>query len=328
MLDLHSYDYYVIGLSGGKDSVASLLFLLEKGIPRSKIEAWHHLVDGRESTLMDWKVTEDYCRVLCQSLKIPIYYSWRSGGLEKEMLRFNSPTEAVVFESPEGLRSSGGESNSLGTRLRFAQIGGSMVTRYCSSYAKIMVADVAIAHQDRFKGKRTLVVTGERRLESASRSKYLEFQPHRKHCKSRHVDHWRPVIDWNEAQVYEIASRWSIRPHPCYFLGFGRASCQMCIFASDNHLASLYKIDPERVLRIAGYERQFNEYWQSQGLTGYTIHRQYSVMERVARGTPFDMKQEHIKLALSDLYYESIFVPHGEWEFPSGAFSKDTSGPS
>lgn len=55
------YDRYVVAFSGGKDSLACLLHLLECGVDRSKIELHHHLVDGREgSTLFDWPVTESY----------------------------------------------------------------------------------------------------------------------------------------------------------------------------------------------------------------------------------------------------------------------------
>ncbi|MFI4926375.1 MAG: hypothetical protein ACHP7E_01645, partial [Burkholderiales bacterium] len=62
-----------------------LLRLLELGVPRSRIECQHHLVDGREgSTLMDWPVTESYCTALCQALGVPLTFSWREGGIERE----------------------------------------------------------------------------------------------------------------------------------------------------------------------------------------------------------------------------------------------------
>ncbi|PHJ64960.1 phosphoadenosine phosphosulfate reductase [Nostoc linckia z7] len=327
--DLASYDYVIVALSGGKDSVACLLYLLELGVHKSKIECWHHLVDGRENPLLfDWECTEDYVRVLCQALGIKLYYSWRSGGLEREMLRYNLPTAATFFETPEGLKTAGGGSNKLGTRLRFPQLSAGMSTRWCSSYGKIGVADAAINNQSRFKGKRTLVITGERRQESSARSKYLEFESHRTHCQSRHVDHWRPVIDWSSEDTFIIAQKYSLLCHPCYYLGFGRASCQMCIFASDDQLASVYKIAPHKVNQIAEYERQFSGYWQQKEGKTYTIHRTLSVMERVARGKPFDMKDEDIKLAVSPVYYKSVIVPPSKWEMPMGAFSKDTAGPT
>jgi tRNA(Ile)-lysidine synthase TilS/MesJ len=47
--DLNSYDVIVVAFSGGKDSIACVLHLLELGGPRERIELWHHDVDGREA---------------------------------------------------------------------------------------------------------------------------------------------------------------------------------------------------------------------------------------------------------------------------------------
>ena len=41
-IDINSYDHYIIAFSGGKDSLACLLHLLELGVDRSKVELWHH----------------------------------------------------------------------------------------------------------------------------------------------------------------------------------------------------------------------------------------------------------------------------------------------
>jgi tRNA(Ile)-lysidine synthase TilS/MesJ len=79
------YDLYVIAFSGGKDSLACLLHLLELGIPKSKIELWHHRIDGTESDLLfDWVCTDDYIKKIGEAMQIPAYFSWREGGLEKK----------------------------------------------------------------------------------------------------------------------------------------------------------------------------------------------------------------------------------------------------
>lgn len=96
---MNDYDHYIVAFSGGKDSLACVLHLLDIGIPKEKIELWHHLVDGKEeSTLMDWPCTEDYCRKVAEYLKIPIFFSWKEGGFEREMLRQNTPTAPNKFE--------------------------------------------------------------------------------------------------------------------------------------------------------------------------------------------------------------------------------------
>src|SRR3546814_19920193 len=83
----------------------------------------------------------------------------------------------------------------------------------------------SIRNQDRFLGKRTLVVTGERAQESVARSKYQTFERHRTDTrdgtrKARHVDHWRPIHAWTEEQVWAVIQRFGIVPHVAYQLGW------------------------------------------------------------------------------------------------------------
>ena len=61
--------------------------------------------------------------------------------------------------------------------------------------ATVSALALAITNEPRFKGKRLLFLSGERRQESAARSKYAEMERHRTHMQSRHVDHWRMAID-------------------------------------------------------------------------------------------------------------------------------------
>ena len=59
LLPLEEYDLIVVLISGGKDSVACYLKLLELGVPKERIEFWHHDIDGgHPSRRMDWKCTQ------------------------------------------------------------------------------------------------------------------------------------------------------------------------------------------------------------------------------------------------------------------------------
>ncbi len=60
-IDLSIYDKFIIFFSSGKDSLASLLHLIDLGVDISKIELWHHDVDGREGSAlqMDWPFMVD-----------------------------------------------------------------------------------------------------------------------------------------------------------------------------------------------------------------------------------------------------------------------------
>lgn len=316
--DLLSYDVYAVMMSGGKDSMACLLDLLDAGVPKERMELWHHDVDGREgSDLMDWPVTRDYCRKLAEAFNIPLYFSWLEGGFEREMLRDNTRKAPTLFETPDGLSSAGGVRGKLNTRLKFPQVSADLSVRYCSSYLKIDVASAALRNQTRFNGKRVLVVTGERAQESTARSKYATFEPHKADNRTgktgRHIDHYRPVHGWEEEKVWEIMKRHKVAPHPAYLLGFGRTSCMACIFGSANQWATVKALDSGRFERIANYEEQF----------GVTIQRKHSVRELAAAGTPYPgMKAEDIATAMSDTYDRDIFIDN--WELPAGAFGEST----
>ena len=323
--DLSSYDHILIAFSGGKDSTAVLLHLLEQGAPRERIELWHHDVDGRESDrLMDWPCTPSYCAAVGRALGIPVRFSWRQGGIRREMLRDQQDTAPVIFETEDGsLAMAGGGSGRLGTRLRFPQQSGDLSVRWCSGYAKCMCGIAALTNQDRFLGKRLLFLTGERAEESAGRAKYSLFEPHKTDTRygkrrRRHVDHWRPVHGWSEAEVWAILERWSVQTHPCYRMGWSRASCAACIFSADNHWASLAKVLPGQFEAVAAYEEQF----------GTTIARdRRSVRERAAVGRAFSMDPAIVAEVCDEHWSGPVFLPAGTWRLPSGAFGSPDSGP-
>lgn len=312
--DLDSYDHFVVAFSGGKDSLACVLHLIEAGVPREKIELWHHDVDGREgSWLMDWPVTRDYCRKVAAALGLPLYFSWREGGFEREMLRDGAATAPTWFETPDGVFTSGGIGRP-GTRLKFPQVSADLSVRWCSAYLKIDVGSAALRNQPRFKRKWTLFVSGERAEESPARARYKTFEPHRTHGAGRHVDAWRPVHAWDEAAVWAIIERHRINPHPAYRLNWGRLSCAACIFGSASQWASLRVASPEQFAVIADYERRF----------GVTIQRSESVEQLADRGRPYPMDPALIALALAEEFTEPVLVDG--WRLPAGAFGEN-AGP-
>ena len=262
---INKYDNIIVTFSGGKDSTACLLHLFDLGVDRSKIELWHHDVDGIEgSKLMDWPVTRDYCKKIAEYLEIPIYFSWRKGGFEAEMLRENKLTNCIYFECPDGtIGKAGGLRGKLNTRLKFPQVTANLSQRWCSAYLKIDVYSLALNNQKRFLGKRILVISGERAQESAARAKYQVFEPDRCDGKKRTVNRWRPIHKWNEKEVWEIIKKYKVNPHPAYHLGWGRLSCKTCIFGSKDQWASCRFLDPEGFEVISDYEKRFDK----------TIHR-------------------------------------------------------
>lgn len=325
------YDRYVVASSGGKDSLACKLYLLEQGVPKEKIELWHHDVDGDAETFMDWECTREYCRAVANHLDIPIYYSYLMGGFAAAMSKKNARKNATFFETPEGTDQAGGTRGELGTRQMFPMITADLSKRWCSSELKIDVMSIAINNQQRFNDSRTLIITGERAQESANRAKYKEIEPHRTDRRNgkmkRLVNHCRPILNWSTGDVWEIIKRWGITAHPAYHLGWGRVSCKFCIFGSDDQFASAAAISPRIAERIYNYELLFGKTIKAitKIVKGEKQIIQRSIWDVVQAGTAYSMDSEWIAQALSKKWYTPIKMK--EWLLPKGAYG-ESCGPT
>jgi 3'-phosphoadenosine 5'-phosphosulfate sulfotransferase (PAPS reductase)/FAD synthetase len=319
--DLDWYDYFLVSFSGGKDSVALALGLLKNCVDKSRIILMHQHVDGEPGVdvpFMDWPCTESYCRAFAHAMGLRLLFQWRHGGFHRELLKQEGKTAPVSFEYlADGIGTAGGVRGKVSTRRLFPQVTADLSKRWCSPSLKIDVAAMAINNEPAFRGKRLLFLSGERRQESAARSKYAEMERHRTHSKSRHVDHWRMVIDWTEEEVWNIMREFNVMPHPAYRLGWGRVSCLACIFGLPDQWASVRLIAPGLFARIAEYERAF----------GKTIRKGKSVVDLADRGTPYRAchNRELVALAMHRNYPAYLAVTEN-WTLPPGAF-KHCGGP-
>lgn len=306
---------YLVAFSGGKDSIAMVLHLLESGVPKENIHLHHHEVDGGAQNLWDWACTTSYCQAFADALGLQLFFSYREGGIDREMYRQNEGLQDVLFQSQcgggyERLKSKEGNS----TRLKFPAIAADLRTRWCSSCVKIDVLRRVIPAM--YKEGEFIICTGERRQESANRAKYNETEPHICTNKKRNVTAWRIVIDWTEEQVWAIIKRWKIQPHPCYMLGYSRCSCQTCIFGSDNIWASNAELSPEKVEAIAQRESDF----------GFTLYNGMTIFEKCNRGKSFLTYENVARWAAEALgeFVSPIFVEN--WTLPQGAFATEKAG--
>lgn len=316
------YDKYILAFSGGKDSIACFLHLLDIGIDPDKIELWHHLIDGspEEQTFVDWEVTEDYCRKFAKAFNVPIYFSWKEGGFYREMHRENELTAPTTFETPEGVMTTGGTSGRPSTRRKFPQISPDLSVRWCSAYLKIDICASAIRNQSRFNGIKTVVISGERGEESAARAKYAASEPDRSDLrngksKQRHVDRWRPVKDWKENEVWAIIEKYNVVVHPCYYMGWSRCSCKFCIFGNKQQMSSAAYVSPDQAARIVEVEKDF----------GCTMKRDGSIDTYMSSQPYSSITPELIELSTSKTYTGNIFT--GDWKLPSGAYG-ESCGPT
>lgn len=171
LLPLEEYDLAAVLLSGGKDSIACYYKLLELGMPKEKIEFWHHDIDGGHPTRrMDWRCTQNYVKSFSEAEEVPLRLSWRVNGFFGELYRIGA-SEPVEWMEPgtgeirqcrlsqnyrkcQEIKRKAAEDmeerlKEFGYRMKFPMKTGDLSRRWCSAYLKIMVADTVMANIDR-----------------------------------------------------------------------------------------------------------------------------------------------------------------------------------
>ena len=381
LLPLEEYDLIVVLISGGKDSVACYLKLIELGVPKEKIEFWHHDIDGGHPTRrMDWKCTQNYVKALADAEGVKLRVSYRVNGFFGELYRIGA-SEPIEWIDPDTgeIRQCKLSSNYLkcrelkeqateemeellkqyGYRMKFPAKTGDLSRRWCSAYLKICVADTVVSNLDRLgeleelggkrhkfpaKGgthsgrwcsgnlkaavqdsvtanleetkhdKKILIVSGERRGESAGRSKYNEMEIHRTNATAkahRVVHQWRCCIDYSEKDVWELLKLHHINPHPCYRIGWNRCSCMMCIFSTPRLFAGVKELFPDAYASLRHDEE----------VLGFTLDNKKNLDEFIG-DTPScvcwnDKKAIH-SILTGEFGTEDIYTEN--WNYPVGAF--------
>lgn len=173
LFPLEEYDLIIVLFSGGKDSLAAYLHLLELGVPKSKIQLWHHDIDGgHPSRRMDWRCTQNYCSSFAEAENVPYLVSYRKNGFFGELYRIGT-SEACYWVDPDtgepiqcrtskkyqecerikelALPDMEKELARYGYRWKFPAKRGDLATRWCSAYLKIMVADSVITSLDKME---------------------------------------------------------------------------------------------------------------------------------------------------------------------------------
>ena len=211
----------------------------------------------------------------------------------------------------------------LGRRGKLPAKSGCHQGRWCSGKLKAEVQSGVMANLEQTRsGVRILIVSGERRGESASRSKYNEMELHRCNAtarKNRLVHAWRPVIDHSERDVWEIIKRHGVVPHPCYACGWNRCSCMMCIFSRPTLWAGIRELFPD----------EYEAFRQDEIRLGFTLDTKVD-LDTFVGDAPSCVYHGDTKALLQLVTGE--FSPGdiyctGEWKYPAGAFHGAEGGP-
>lgn len=212
---------------------------------------------------------------------------------------------------------------SVGSRFRLPAKSGPNQGRWCSGKLKASVQDSVTADLETTSSNtRILVVSGERRGESAGRALYNEMELHRTNATARAhrlVHQWRAVIDYSERDIWEVLRCHRVTPHPCYACGWNRCSCMLCIFSLPSHWAGIRELFPA----------EYEAVRQDEIRLGFTLDNKKDLDSYVGDARSCvchsDPRALH-QLVSGDFSAEDVYCA-GAWRYPAGAFHGAGGGP-
>jgi 3'-phosphoadenosine 5'-phosphosulfate sulfotransferase (PAPS reductase)/FAD synthetase len=225
---------FVANHSGGKDSQATLIRLLELGIDKNQIIVVHASLGDAE-----WPGALEKAQEHATKHNLPFFVARASKTIfDMVERRFETRPEVPSFPSSS--------------------------TRQCTSDLKRDPIAKVVRNYAAAKGFKTVVnCLGIRAQESSARSKKSPFSLNERFCtNTRSWFEWFPIFELSVAQVKASIAAAGETLHYAYALGNDRLSCVFCIMASDGDLKCGAKHNPELLGRYVALERK----------TGYTMH--------------------------------------------------------
>lgn len=233
----------IVQFSGGKDSMASLLWTIENITPNPMVVFCD---TGWES-----QITYDYINEVMKKLNLPL----------------------VTLKTDKFDKQGGGLLGMVKKKGRFP----SSQARFCTIELK---SKPAIDHILDEVNDNVLVIQGIRKLESFNRSKMKSqctffkfyFEPYGLDKKGKLKYHTyrkkdivafrekfaddilRPVFEWTGQQVIDYIISKGFEPNPLYKMGMKRVGCFPCVLSNNRDIRSMMEFFPERLKYIGEQE--------------------------------------------------------------------------
>lgn len=131
---------------------------------------------------------------------------------------------------------------------------------FCTSEGKAQPTNKLVKAQ---RGSRLLILTGERRQESVSRSFKPEYSIRSASPTVPRLVLWRRMIlDWTEQEVYSFLDQNRISLPEAYALGYSRYSCVLCVHKSMAEQTLSFTLEWRRAAaRVALEEELHSPFW-------------------------------------------------------------------
>jgi len=245
---------HVISVSGGKDSLATLLIALER-CPRQDVipifcdtgnehdDTYAYLGHMEEALgVQITRLKADFTEQLLAKRRF-IANDQRTGRDKKgRKLRWTNKAKrrALSVMYPSG--------NPFLDLCMWKGRFPSRMAQFCTQELKTNMA-VAFQMELMDAGHNVISWQGIRRDESHNRRNAKKFER-----VGRRLRICRPIASWSAEQVFAFAADRAIKPNPLYLQGMGRVGCMPCINASKGELRAIAARFPEHPQRISEWE--------------------------------------------------------------------------
>lgn len=271
----------VVSISGGKDSIASLLVAIER-FGRENVLCHHQII------LEDWPGTIEYCQQVCDRLGVPLYcsqaryYGYECLACGNHFLNARNLQKCSQCASTNVLFLRMVES--VLDLVEWRSAWPSLSVRFCTSYFKRECFNHWVRTHRELVGEHPILVMGERHLESSGRAKLPEV---RLRSGLGWITEWRPVLGLRRIDVFCKMREYGIEPHYCYKAqgmtdadmyekdveGGPRMSCVMCFLKSPDQIRASYRTEQGQAIIERGIAIE--------GRIGHTIRQDQSLASMI-----------------------------------------------
>lgn len=240
---------HVISISGGKDSTATALLALERGVAPLRFVfadtghehpvTYAYIEYLQDKLGVDVQVVRADFKIQIANKREYIMRKWAEDGVPQERI-----DEALDILVPTGI-----------PMLDLCLWKGRMPstkTRFCTQELKVLpIINQVLIPCLREYGK-VWSWQGVRADESHARA--LLRRMDREHDLPG-VLNYRPILRWTADDVFAMHHKHGIEPNPLYKQGMGRVGCMPCINVRKGELAEISRRFPEELQRVARWEQ-------------------------------------------------------------------------